>query len=147
MNTTFGSGIDARLGAQFYLAHRHARAATNRELRAHGIDLRHLGVLADLSDHGPSKQRQLVERTRMDKSSLVHVVDTLEERGLARRRRDVHDRRSYAVGLTTNGRRLLQKAGDTAGHAMGELLSGLSVREKDQLNRLLDKLLDTLSTN
>jgi len=140
------SGIELRLGGQFYLAHRSARAATNEALKAHGIDLRHLGVLADLAEHGASKQRELVERVRMDKSSLVHVLDQLEGQGAAERQPDPSDRRSHAVVITTKGRRLLRAATATADRAMRELLQdGLSDREKHQLGRLLEKLLAGLT--
>lgn len=139
-------GIDFRLGGQFYLAHRYARAATNSALKTHGIDLRHLGVLADLDEHGASKQRELVERLRMDKSSLVYVIDQLEQRGAAERRPDPTDRRSHAVMITAKGRRLLRTATKTADEAMRDLLRGeLTIREKQQLSRLLDKLLAGLT--
>lgn len=138
-------GIDGQLGGQFYLAHRYARAATNHRLRGLGIDLRHLGVLADLAEHGPSKQRDLVERTQMDKSSLVYVIDALEHRELAQRHRDDHDRRSYAVRLTTDGANLLQTANEIVNQAMGQVLAGLTRVEKDQLHGLLNKFLGSLS--
>lgn len=133
-----------RLGGQFYLAHRYARAATNDALKVHEIDLRHLAVLADLAEHGSAKQRELVDRIRMDKSSLVHVLDQLERRDLAERRHDPQDRRSHAVVMTAKGRRLLDSASRTVDRAMQELLAGMTAGDKQQLNRLLDKLLSVL---
>jgi DNA-binding MarR family transcriptional regulator len=134
-------GVELVLGGQFYLAHRHARAATNRQLKDHQLDLRHLGVLQDLQVHGPSKQRELGDRIQMDKSSLVYVIDELERQGLAVRQRDEHDRRSHAVALTAKGRRVLTRATATAELAMRQLLDPLSAREKQELSRLLGKLL------
>ena len=139
-------GVDTRLGGQFYLAHRYSRAASNAALKGHGIDLRHLGVLADLAEHGPSKQRDLVDRVRMDKTSLVYVLDQLEGLGCAERRPDPSDRRSHAVVITPKGRRLLRTATVTVDRAMRDLLAGiLSPRDKQQLTRLLAKLLAGLS--
>ena len=138
------AAIELRLGGQFYLAHRAARAATNQSLKPLGIDLRHLAVLSELADNGPLNQRRLVDRTWMDKSSLVYVLDELETQGLAERRRNEHDRRSHAVRLTAKGRRVLARASLAASEAMTELLSGLGDRDKQQLDRLLGKLISGL---
>lgn len=138
-------GIDVRLGGQFYLAHRFARAATNVRLRPLGLDLRHLAVLGELAANGPSKQRVLVDRIRMDRSSLVYVIDELERQGLAERGRDETDRRSHAVRITTKGRRRLTAATAAADQAMQHLLSGLTATDKVRLEQLLAKLINGLS--
>ncbi|WP_195909261.1 MarR family winged helix-turn-helix transcriptional regulator [Microlunatus sp. Gsoil 973] len=141
-------GIDTVLGGQFYLAHRYSRAASNAALKSHGIDLRHLGVLADLAEHSPSKQRELVERVQLDKTSLVYVLDQLERLGCAERRPDPTDRRSHAVVITPKGRRLLRAATTTVDQTMRGLFEGvLPPRDKQQLSRLLGKLLAGLADN
>ncbi|WP_168207488.1 MarR family winged helix-turn-helix transcriptional regulator [Microlunatus elymi] len=137
------TAIELRLGGLFYLAHRAARATTNQSLKELAIDLRHLAVLSELADSGPLSQRELVDRTQMDKSSLVYVLDELERQGLAERRRNERDRRSHAVQLTAKGRRSLVRANAAAERAMSELLVGLSDRDKGQLDRLLTKLISS----
>ncbi|SDT36018.1 MarR family winged helix-turn-helix transcriptional regulator [Microlunatus soli] len=138
-------GIDLRLGGQFYLAHRFARAGTNGRLRSLGLDLRHLAVLRELADNGPSKQRALVDRIKMDRSSLVYVIDELERQGLAERGRDETDRRSHAVRITAKGRRRLTAATAAADQAMRELLSGLTATDKVRLEQLLDKVISAVT--
>ena len=134
--------LDAQIGGQLYLAHRYARAATNRALRAHQIELRHLGVLACLAEAGPQSQRALIDRLQLDKSSMVYIIDELERQGLAERRRNEHDRRSYAVHLTPTGRDKLAASTETAGEVMTELLSPLSPAERQQLHELLGRFID-----
>jgi DNA-binding MarR family transcriptional regulator len=129
------------IGGQLYLAHRYARAASNRALRAHQVELRHLGVLGCLAEAGPLSQRALVDRLQMDKSSMVYIIDELERQGLAERRRDPRDRRIYAVHLTDQGRDRLAAAETTTGEAMTELLSPFTAGDRRQLHDLLARFI------
>ncbi|WP_227983396.1 MarR family winged helix-turn-helix transcriptional regulator [Nocardia spumae] len=134
-------GLGARIGGQLYLAHRYARAATNAALREHGIELRHLGVLSALAEAGPMNQRALVDRLQLDKSSMVYIIDELERQGLAERRRDPHDRRSYLVHLTDTGRDRLDAATDAAAEVMDRLCEPLSGPERAGLSELLARFI------
>lgn len=134
--------LGAQLGGQLYLAHRYARAATNRALQAQQLDLRHLGVLTHLAETGPLSQRSLVDQLQMDKSSMVYVIDELERQGLADRRKDERDRRSYAVHITARGRERLAAAGSTAGEVMTGLLTPLSPAERRLLHTLLARFIE-----
>ncbi|WP_169739675.1 MarR family winged helix-turn-helix transcriptional regulator [Amycolatopsis taiwanensis] len=133
--------LEVRLGGQLYLAHRYARAAANHALRKYQLDLRHLGVLGYLAEDGPTSQRMLVDRLQMDKSSMVYVIDELERQGLADRRKDERDRRSYAVHITAKGRERLAAAMETTGDAMAELLVPFSVAEQRHLHELLARFI------
>ena len=135
-------GLGAAIGGQLYLAHRYARAASNRALRIHQLELRHLGVLGVLAEDGPMSQRALVDRLQLDKSSMVYIVDELERQGLAVRAKDERDRRSYAVGITPSGRDRLAAAERTTDETLTELLTPLSVAECRQLNELLARFVE-----
>lgn len=130
------------IGGQFMLAHRYARAATNRALQAHDVELRHLGVLGTLAQAGPLSQRSLADRLQLDKSSMVYIVDELERQGLATRTRDERDRRSYAVTITGAGRDRLAAAAGTAGEVMTGLLAPLTPDERRTLHDLLTRFIE-----
>jgi DNA-binding MarR family transcriptional regulator len=132
---------NAEIGGQLYLAHRYARAAANRALQAHGVELRHLGVLGVLAQAGPLSQAALIARLQLDKSSMVYIVDELERQGLAARRRNERDRRSYAVCLTEAGRQRLAAATTTTDAAMAELLAPFTPEECAQLHGLLARFI------
>jgi DNA-binding MarR family transcriptional regulator len=134
--------LGALIGGQLYLAHRYARAASNRALQDHGLELRHLGVLGTLAEAGPLSQRALVDRLQVDKSSMVYVIDELERQGLASRRKDERDRRSYAVHITDAGRARLAAAERTTGATMAGLLAPLSAVERRQLHELLARFIE-----
>ena len=102
-----------------------------------GLRLPHLGVLSSLAEFGPSAQRDLSARLRIDASDLVSVLDNLERDGLVRRERDERDRRRYAVTLTPEGRtRLAQRLAATR-ELDDRLLGALTDAEKAQLHSLL----------
>jgi DNA-binding MarR family transcriptional regulator len=134
--------LGVQLGGQLYLAHRYARAATNRALQAHQLELRYLGVLTCLAEAGPLSQRALVDRLQMDKSSMVYVIDELERQKLADRRKDERDRRVYAVHITPLGRERLAAAADTASEVMDDLFAPLSQSERRQLHTLLARFIE-----
>jgi DNA-binding MarR family transcriptional regulator len=72
---------------------------------AGAVDLRpgRFAVLLIIAENPGLSQTALGRAAGRDKSSLTPVLDDLEGRGLVRRRRLAHDRRSYALSLTEAG--------------------------------------------
>jgi DNA-binding MarR family transcriptional regulator len=100
----------------------------------------HFGVLT-LIETGPgSTQQELVERSMIDPSSMVAIIDELEERGLAERRHHPADRRKHCVHLTARGRRTLGRAREAAMRTAGDVFAPLDAAELETLRRLLRKL-------
>ena len=100
----------------------------------------HFGVLTLIEAHPGLTQQELVTRSLIDPSSMVAVIDELEERGLAERRRQPDDRRKHAVHLTAKGKRTLRRAQEVAAGYVDELLAPLDASERETLRRLLRKL-------
>jgi len=96
--------------------------------------------LLALVREAPAAQRELAERCGLDPSSLVAVLDGLEERGWVERRRHPNDRRVHLIALTAAGAALYHRALPLAQRAEAEQLHGLGVDERRQLMRLLRKL-------
>ena len=71
-------------------------------------------------------QRALVGRLQLDKSSMVYVIDELERQGLAERRRDPRDRRSYQVSITDAGRDRVAAAAAATAVVMDRMCEPLS---------------------
>jgi DNA-binding MarR family transcriptional regulator len=105
-----------------------------------GLKPQHFGVLTLIDTNPGSAQRELVERSMIDASSMVAVIDELEQMGLAERRPHPADRRKRAVYLTAKGRRTLQRARAEATKTAQNLFSPLDERELETLRRLLRKL-------
>jgi hypothetical protein len=74
---------------------------------------------------------------------VVALVDDLERRGLAERRRDPVDRRAYALYLTPPGRELLAELERAADEDEAELLTALDGSERSQLISLLQRVAES----
>lgn len=115
-------------------------------LKPLGITPPQLRVIEAISV-GPISQVRLGEIVGMDRTTIVHVIDRLEELDVAKRHRDEKDRRSHAVALTPFGKKVLSKAQAAARAAEIAFLAPLTSGERDALLQSLQKLqeLPTLS--
>ncbi len=102
-----------------------------------GLRLPHLAVLSSLVENGPSAQKDISARLRIDPSDLVAFLDDLEKAGLATRERDRTDRRRYLVTLTDKGRTVQRRRLATSQRMDDALLTPLSEAEREQLHALL----------
>jgi DNA-binding MarR family transcriptional regulator len=111
-----------------------------KALAPEGLHPRHFGVMTIVAAHPGTSQQQLQEKTGIDASSMVAVVDELEERGVAERRQHPSDRRVRAIYLTQEGEQTLARARKLAGELQREMLAPLKPDERRQLVALLRKL-------
>jgi DNA-binding MarR family transcriptional regulator len=98
------------------------------------------GILNLVDTHPGITQQELVAGSLIDPSSMVAVIDELEELGLAQRRKHPQDRRKHAVHLTAKGKRTLARAREAADRFADELLAPLDPEERETLRLLLRKL-------
>ena len=64
---------------------------------------------------------------------MVALVDELEDKGLVRREVDPDDRRKRVVGLTAEGRRVVEAGTEATAEAERLLLEPLSARDAERL--------------
>lgn len=105
-----------------------------------GITGRDLGVLLLLESRGPESQQQAAERLRVDRTTMVGLLDALEGKGLVARHQDAEDRRRNVVELTGAGRTTLAKAIRASDAAERRLLKELDDAEITQLRAILGRL-------
>jgi MarR family transcriptional regulator, lower aerobic nicotinate degradation pathway regulator len=105
-----------------------------------GLHVKQFGMLLVLATEGAHSQQFLAEWTRMDRTTMVALVDSLEERGYVRRERNPDDRRAYLVTITPEGRRALGRAEAAMARAESRVLASLSPSESKQLLELLSKV-------
>src|SRR5438132_12824183 len=84
-------------------------------------------------------QGRLAEAVRLDRSTMVGVIDSLEERNLVERRRGA-DRRTNGLWLTPAGRSLAQRLRRRIERHERRVAARLSDAERAQLLFLLGKL-------
>jgi DNA-binding MarR family transcriptional regulator len=105
-----------------------------------GISGRELGVLLLLDGHSPESQQQVAGRLRVDRTTMVALLDGLEAKGLVARHADAEDRRRNIVELTGDGRTALARAIRASDQAEQQLLAELDDAESAQLRTLLTRL-------
>lgn len=111
-----------------------------RALRPLELKARHYGVLVSLQDRGPLAQHELGQLLRIDRTTMVAVVDHLERLGFVLRGLHPVDRRTYQVQLTAAGQSALEQARGAMADADTALVDRLSAQEGAQLVTLLHKL-------
>jgi DNA-binding MarR family transcriptional regulator len=105
-----------------------------------GLRQRHVVALSYLRGHGPTAQQQLADRLRMDASSMVCLLNELEENELVVRHRDRSDRRRGIVELSAEGERALREVDQALQVVEDEVLTRLESSERGTLRRLLAKV-------
>jgi DNA-binding MarR family transcriptional regulator len=132
-----------RTGFLLSRAHFTSRDRANELLQPLGIVVRHLGLLSLLAEHGPSSQQALARKLSVSPTMITQIVDEVEARGLAERRRNPGDRRSYLVSLTPAGRRKLTAARRIASTVAGEFAAAIGEDGDRELRALLHKMVGT----
>lgn len=120
---------------------RRFRAATEQSLTPLGITPVHYGVLAVLAGNGPAAQAAVGATFNIDKSSMVVIIDYLEQRELVERRRNPRNRRAYELRLTDAGHRTLREADQIVARSEEAVLAPLDAAQRAHLHELLLRLL------
>ncbi len=115
-------------------------ARIHRHLGEVDLTISQFGVLEALYHLGPLSQVALGKKILKTSGNMTMVIDNLEQRGLARRERNVDDRRFFTVQLTDAGEKLIREF--FPGHAarITAEMGMLTPSEQEQLSRLCRKL-------
>jgi DNA-binding MarR family transcriptional regulator len=101
------------------------------------------GLLNVIGAREGAIQQELGTAMGIDPSTMVSLIDQLEDAGLAKRRPSPTDRRAREVVITPKGRRLLERARKLLYGVEDEVLGGLSSSERDQLTTLMRRALES----
>ena len=132
-----GPDLTTRLG--YLLKHARERLAelTGPALAPYGIDGRQLAVLLVLAGAEPASQQEAARRLGVDRTTMVSLLDGLEERGLIGRYPAAGDRRKNVVELTQVGHAILRSATEASDEAERQFLSALSDADGRRLVEML----------
>lgn len=83
---------------------------------------------------------QLADKTGVSCASITGLVERMRKGELVTREEDASDRRIAIVRITAAGEKLLEKALPDHYRRVSELMSGLTEKERDNLQKLLKKL-------
>ena len=129
--------LASRLG--YLLKHAQLRLAelTASAMAPFGVTGRQCAVLLAIDSQAPLSQQQVAHRLGVDRTTMVALIDELENKGLVQRRQDSGDRRKNVVALTHAGRTTLRRASRAGDEAERRLLGSLSDDEAAKLKEAL----------
>src|SRR3954469_4511430 len=109
-------------------------------LEPFGIRPRHVAALIELRDRGELTQQTLCGQLHLDPTNLVAILNELEQRGYAKRRRDPEDRRRHLVEVSGKGVAVIEQVSEVMDGVEEDLLDGLELGEREQLEGLLTSI-------
>ena len=109
-------------------------------LEPFGIRPRHVAALIELRDRGQLTQQALCGQLHLDPTNLVAILNELEQRGYATRRRDPEDRRRHLVEVSKRGIAVIEKVSAVMDGVEDELLNGFEPAQREQLEGLLTSM-------
>jgi DNA-binding MarR family transcriptional regulator len=118
------------------------QALGEHDLQPLGISPREYSVLAVLAERSPLSQTQVAAVLGLDRTTILKLGASLEGKGLVVRARDEHDRRAYAMALTSDGDRLRERAFSLLLDCEQRFLQPLAGEQKAQLHDLLARVID-----
>lgn len=123
----------------YLLKHAQMRLAelTGAALEPTGVTGRELAVLMVLAGREPASQQQAAQRLGVDRTTMVDLLDALEDKALVGRHVHADDRRKNVVEVTAAGRAALGRAAKAASDAEGRFLTTLTQADAKRLKSAL----------
>lgn len=110
----------------------------------YGLNTASFDVLATLRRSGPPfslSPGELIASTMVTSGTMTNRIDQLEKAGLVRRVQNPDDGRGFLVSLTDKGFRVIDEAVAAHVTTQAKLVSGLSEKERRDLDALLKTFL------
>lgn len=129
--------LGGRLGYLLKHARERLGELTSAALAPYGLAGRELAVLLVLASGEPASQQEAAQRLGVDRTTMVALIDALEDKGLVSRHPHAEDRRKNVVELTPAGRDTLSSATRASDDAERQFLAPLSESAAQQLKDAL----------
>jgi DNA-binding MarR family transcriptional regulator len=130
-------------GQLFFRLWRASHSRVAERLQSLGLTPALFGLLNLLGAREGAIQQELGQAMGIDPSTMVALIDQLEDAGLAERRTCPRDRRAREVAITAKGRRHLERGRRIAAEVEDEVLGGLSASDRRDLLKLLRRALES----
>jgi DNA-binding MarR family transcriptional regulator len=130
----------ARVPFLLYRTAQASHALANKMLAEIGLTARQVGILTLIAEREPMTQKALGAELEVDRTTMVELLDELEERGLVERRRHPADRRAFMIHPTRVGLGAKEDAVRILDQQQAAFLKPLSSRDRDVLADLLNRL-------
>jgi len=123
-----------------YRAAEMSHSLANEMLAEMGLSARQAGILTMVTELEPMTQKALAGALRIDRTTMVALLDDLEDKGYVARQRHPRDRRAFLVQPTGPGRAAKVAAVRILDEQQRRFLAPLTLAERKQLAALLTRL-------
>jgi DNA-binding MarR family transcriptional regulator len=106
-----------------------------------GLNARQAGILTMVTELEPMTQKDLGVALGIDRTTMVALLDDLQDKGHVTRQRHPRDRRAFLVQPTDSGRRAQAAAVRILDEQQRRFLAPLTPAERRQLANLIKRLL------
>ncbi len=137
-------GSRERIGRLIQQVSRNWRRAVNLRMAPLGLTDATWLPLLYLNRVGSVRQGELADVLGLDRSSMVRLIDTLEQQGLVLREDDPDDRRAKKIVLTPAAQPVVQAAMDAALRVLDGAVEGISPMELETTAQVLETMLSRL---
>lgn len=112
--------------------------------KCYGLTVPQIICLYEIYDKGIITLSILSKGVYLSMSTLVGIIDRLEEKGLVKRTRDIKDRRSIFIDITEKGKEFVSSSPYLLHNRLNENLKALSENKQIALANAVDLLVDLL---
>jgi DNA-binding MarR family transcriptional regulator len=110
----------------------------------HNITGPQLACLLVIKENGPLTSSNLAKKVYLSPSTVVGIIDRLEEKNLVARNRDSKDRRRVHISITPTGQQLVEAAPSLLQDTLSSALTELPEIEQVSITMALEKLVDLM---
>jgi len=129
-----------RIPFLLYRAAEQSHSLANDMLARTGLTARQVGILTLVIEREPMTQKALGDLLRIDRTTMVSLIDDLEGKGFVVRQRHPRDRRAFLVWPTESGRAAKVEAIGILDEQQRYFLAPLTAAEQQHLGALLKRL-------
>ena len=126
-----------RVWFRFMRLHQRMLTQMTGRIRTLGLSIPQFDLLSTLTEQEGISQSELAEKLYVTKGNVSGLVDRLVQAGLVERRAIAGDRRSYAMHLTSEGRRLAEAGIAAQRDFVASTLGKLKPDDLAELDRLV----------
>jgi MarR family transcriptional regulator, lower aerobic nicotinate degradation pathway regulator len=123
-----------------YRASQLSHSLANEMLAAVALSARQVGILTMVTELEPMTQKSLADALQIDRTTMVALLDDLEDKGYVARQRHPRDRRAFLVQPTDSGHAAKDAAVRILDEQQRRFLAPLTPAERAQLSALLTRL-------
>ena len=123
-----------------YQASQISHSLANEMLAEMALSARQAGILTMVTELEPMTQKALADALKIDRTTMVTLLDDLEDKGYVTRQRHPRDRRAFLVHPTDSGRIAKVAAVRILDQQQRRFLAPLTPAERRQLAALLTRL-------